>query len=1333
MNNKKSKKNKKLILFLITFLIISTIDVSFSRGDHQSIEEIRIDITDKKDIENIDISERKEIDFSEINRDHIKNDRILIKLKDNIKLKNEEIIESELVKTGFNSFDNLNSEYKVESIKKMFKIKEEMKTMGSTVQGYHKYLRNAGLENVYELNFAQEDIDVISALEKYNSLSDIVEYVEPDYKVSICWDIPPPAPIINLSSLSPLAGFPNDPGFTYQWHMQGAEHGGINVKPAWNITTGEGTVVAIIDTGVGCGGMPISYPPSIPDLDETKFTIGWDFFNDDPDPHDDNFHGTHVAGTIAQTTNNSMGVCGVAFNTSIMPIKALGQYGEGCVSDIVDSIYFATVFGADIISMSLGSPYLSYFLKDAIDFATKMGVTIIAAAGNSGGSEVHYPAAYTNVISVGATQYDKNKTFYSCFGDKLDIVAPGGNTNVDQNNDSYPDGILQQAYYGVPRSWGCGNCPPEDPCPLPTAPPRLQYYYLMGTSMACPHVAGVAALCHSLGCDRGEVRDRLFSTAVDLGIPGRDDLFGHGLVDAYKAVQKPFPSSDPYPPARGAEDIDFNINISVFVDDPDNDLLNVSFYCHVGKSIYGEVVGPFLIGTVNNVTSGTRVSIPWDNLMESARYAWYVVVDDGEDTQNSETFSFQTRSTQGPPYVPSNPSPEDDATNVNPNVFLSFNGGDPGLIEDVTYDLYFGTSEDPLFNTTIGTHNSEHDLISYNIGELENNTKYYWKIIATDSTGNITEGPIWCFTTINLDDLYPTAFFTWSDADAGGPGTIIDFNATYSSDNNGITNYEWDIDGDGIYDKTGITVTHDFYDCENYTVVLRVTDTIGQMDTYKEIVHASSLPDDNPFPFYMWVDADGLGPESVINFDASSSFDDNSIISYEWDFDNDSVFDDTGIAVNHDFGDYENHTVVLRVTDTIGQSNISMCIVKASGSSDNTAPTIPTLIFPSNNSINNSINTALKWISEDNDYDDTVSYDIYLSKTNPPVIVESNYSLTSYSPDNALEYNQTYYWKIVAKDSFGGVTNGSVWSFTTGEFPDDAPPHVFFTWSDVDGDGPGSVVNFDASSSFDDNGIVLFEWDFDNDSVFDDTGEMVSFDFDDYENYTVVLLVTDTIGQNNSYSCTVKPVVDYEPVTDTPPNAFFTWSDADGDGSGSVINFDASSSSDDNEISVYEWDFNGDGIYDDTGIAVNHDYGDYNVHTVTLHVNDTIGQNDTYSSIVQAGFVENISISFEKPLENMLYISNREICSFPFTLVIGRLDVKVNITVPEGIDVSKICFFVDNEEIENTSFIADKTNYSFEIRTKAFSLKTLKIALYNNDEEITNEAMEVLIFKFLKS
>ena len=216
MNNKKSKKNKKLILFLITFLIISTIDVSFSRGDHQSIEEIRIDITDKKDIENIDISERKEIDFSEINRDHIKNDRILIKLKDNIKLKNEEIIESELVKTGFNSFDNLNSEYKVESIKKMFKIKEEMKTMGSTVQGYHKYLRNAGLENVYELNFAQEDIDVISALEKYNSLSDIVEYVEPDYKVSICWDIPPPAPIINLSSLSPLAGFPNDPGFTYQ-------------------------------------------------------------------------------------------------------------------------------------------------------------------------------------------------------------------------------------------------------------------------------------------------------------------------------------------------------------------------------------------------------------------------------------------------------------------------------------------------------------------------------------------------------------------------------------------------------------------------------------------------------------------------------------------------------------------------------------------------------------------------------------------------------------------------------------------------------------------------------------------------------------------------------------------------------------------------------------------------------------------------------------------------------------------------------------------------------------------------------------------------------------
>ncbi|WP_135611737.1 S8 family serine peptidase [Methanococcoides sp. AM1] len=300
----------------------------------------------------------------------------------------------------------------------------------------------------------------------------------------------------------------NDSFYSYQWNLYSTY--GINVEPAWEITTGDGVVVAVLDTGVA---------QNAPDLADTNFVSGYDFINGDNDPSDDHSHGTHVAGTIAQSTNNGIGVAGVAYDCSIMPVKVLGADGSGNLAQLVDGIYFATDNGADVISMSLGYPpryYPGVALDNALEYADEHGVTIVAAAGNDGTRFVSYPAAYEKCIAVGATGYDGNLAPYSNYGPGLDVVAPGGNTGQDLNNDGYGDGILQNTF---------------DP-----STQIFSYYFFQGTSMATPHVSGVAALLISQGASNDEVRTALESTAMDLGKSGWDTAYGYGLIDAKAAL-----------------------------------------------------------------------------------------------------------------------------------------------------------------------------------------------------------------------------------------------------------------------------------------------------------------------------------------------------------------------------------------------------------------------------------------------------------------------------------------------------------------------------------------------------------------------------------------------------------------------------------------------------------------------------------------------------------------------------------------------------------------------------------------------------------------------------
>jgi len=307
---------------------------------------------------------------------------------------------------------------------------------------------------------------------------------------------------------------PNDPYYSYQWHMPQ-----ISMPAAWDQSTGiQGVVVAVIDCGVAYETYG-AYTQA-PDLAGTHFVAGYDYVNNDSHPNDDCAHGTHVTGTIAQTTNNSLGVAGVAFNCSIMPIKVLDASGNGTYTAIINGITFAADNGAEVINMSLGGATGSTALQNAVIYAYNAGVTIVCAAGNAGTSAAQYPAAYSQCISVSAVRYDRTYPSYSSYGSTIDICAPGGDTGVDQNGDGYPDGVLQQTHDGT--NYG-----------------TFGYYFYDGTSMACPHVAGVAALLISKAggsMTPDAVRAALQNTATDLGPAGWDQHYGYGEVNANAAL-----------------------------------------------------------------------------------------------------------------------------------------------------------------------------------------------------------------------------------------------------------------------------------------------------------------------------------------------------------------------------------------------------------------------------------------------------------------------------------------------------------------------------------------------------------------------------------------------------------------------------------------------------------------------------------------------------------------------------------------------------------------------------------------------------------------------------
>lgn len=314
---------------------------------------------------------------------------------------------------------------------------------------------------------------------------------------------------------------PNDPGFPKQWNLPL-----IQVPDAWSVSRGAGATVAILDTGVAFEDFD-RYQRA-PDLAGTRFVAGRDFVDGDVHPNDDidpvaanrPAHGTHSAGIIAQTTGNGIGEAGVAPEAAIMPVRVLDPSGTGTDDQIAAGLVFAVDHGAQVVNMSFDSPTDRPMTKAAVAYAASKGVTMVAAVGNTGRSTVGFPAAYPEVLAVGAVRVDKTRPSYSSFGalGDVDLVAPGGDLTVDQNGDGAPDGILNQSMVYATNSFG--DLPVE------------------GTSAAAPHVSAVAALLigSGLATTPAQVRRALETSALDIGPPGPDPVHGNGLVQARAAL-----------------------------------------------------------------------------------------------------------------------------------------------------------------------------------------------------------------------------------------------------------------------------------------------------------------------------------------------------------------------------------------------------------------------------------------------------------------------------------------------------------------------------------------------------------------------------------------------------------------------------------------------------------------------------------------------------------------------------------------------------------------------------------------------------------------------------
>ena len=417
---------------------------------------------------------------------------LLIGLKDGVKLTFDT---NRVVRTGIKSIDELNNEYGVQTLVPLGQNRNDKSQLF-----------------VYKVHFS-DDIDVYSMAEEYENNPHIL-FAEPNgfYEEAV---------------------IPDDPYFDELWGLHntgqtgGTPDADIDAIETWDIHTGdEDTIIAIIDSGIDyyhedlsekiwinhgedINGNGIVDDEDFNGIDDDQNGFiddlrGWDFVYNDNNPNDIRTHGTHCSGTAAALSDNGIGISGVCWNSVIMAVKVLNDDGQGYWTDIADGIVYAADMGADVISMSIQGQSYSDYLALAVDYALSKDVVLVACAGNWNSQIISYPAGYDGVLSVAATDHNDKKASFSNFGEWIYVSGPGVDILSTEPSDSYG--------------------------------------YKSGTSMATPHVAGLAALIRSYvpSFTYHEVLQRIieYTDNIDDVNPGYEGLLGSGRINAYEALPK---------------------------------------------------------------------------------------------------------------------------------------------------------------------------------------------------------------------------------------------------------------------------------------------------------------------------------------------------------------------------------------------------------------------------------------------------------------------------------------------------------------------------------------------------------------------------------------------------------------------------------------------------------------------------------------------------------------------------------------------------------------------------------------------------------------------------
>ncbi len=379
----------------------------------------------------------------------------------------------------------------------LVRFKSGLKTQ--LIEGTLNLYGTSTIKEIPPLNIYQVKIPAGTTVEEVASVlsrNPDVEYARPNY-------------------IARIAVTPNDALFRYQYALNntgqdigapgspsGKASADIRATAGWEETKGDATtIIAIVDSGVDFDH---------PDIRNKVVSGGRDFYNDDWDATDDNGHGTYVAGIAAADTNNDEGMAGVAWNCMVLPVKVTDEEGLAYYSDVIAGIIWAADNGAQVINLSLGGDVPDDGLRDALRYAYNKGVVVVASAGNDD-TFVYYPAAYdAYCLAVAATDYNDDRTPWSCFGPEVDVAAPG-------------DSVLS-----IVPTWYWG-------------PDYLPYAFGDGTSASAPHVAGLAALLKGLKpwLSVDDIMNVIRFSADDVNsgdFPGRDDYIGYGRINLEKAL-----------------------------------------------------------------------------------------------------------------------------------------------------------------------------------------------------------------------------------------------------------------------------------------------------------------------------------------------------------------------------------------------------------------------------------------------------------------------------------------------------------------------------------------------------------------------------------------------------------------------------------------------------------------------------------------------------------------------------------------------------------------------------------------------------------------------------